>query len=89
MHTGGEVAQIKCLLPRIVGEAKTGAKDEGMRRKGVTDRKNKSPLCAGASRARPPPAAPAPASPATGQPGGARRRATCAGAGQASQDGLG
>ena len=30
------MAQIKRLLPRIVGNAKTGAKDEDMRRKGVS-----------------------------------------------------
>src|SRR5262245_26495554 len=35
MHTGGEVAQIKCPLAWIVGDAKTGAKDENRRRKGV------------------------------------------------------
>src|SRR5262249_17932943 len=36
MHTGGEVAQIKCLLPWIVGDAKTGAKDEDRWRQGVS-----------------------------------------------------
>ena len=36
MHTGGKVVQIKCLLPRIVGDAKTGAKDEHRRRQGVS-----------------------------------------------------
>ena len=33
---GGEVAQIKRLLPRIVGDTKTGAKDEDMRREGMS-----------------------------------------------------
>src|SRR6266404_7656551 len=36
IHMGGEVIQINRLLPRIVGDAETGSKDEDIRREGMS-----------------------------------------------------